>query len=340
MLTRNLFTLGVAALALTACNLVASKPEPDEETQAAVDAETREGATAENPQDAAPATFDVANVPESTAIIPDFPLFEDLEGLTNNFPKARILSDFDRAWFVAGDAPVMREGKLFQARYNLNGERDYSKLEFHRSYEARIEELGGIKVASQTRSKPIRQAIADRGGEATGCLNTSCNGDHYLIRKGGKEWWITVGTHRDAQRGFVTVLETSAMTNRLAVLDADTLKSKLDADGRVPVYIEFDVDRATIRPSAAPALKEIVTLLDDHPELRLSIDGHTDDTGTASRNAALSKERAAAVKQRLVGSGISESRLKTAGYGASKPLVDGTSDDARARNRRVELVKL
>jgi len=103
--------------------------------------------------------------------------------------------------------------------------------------------------------------------------------------------------------------------------------------------IRFDTDRATLQPDGRKAVEQITALLKAQPGLNLSIEGHTDDTGTPARNAALSMERAEAVQAILVQSGIAENRLKVAGYGAARPVSKGAAEADRAANRRVELVR-
>lgn len=82
-------------------------------------------------------------------------------------------------------------------------------------------------------------------------------------------------------------------------------------------------------------------MLKDHPDLRLSIEGHTDATGNEQHNQELSERRAASVKAFLVSEyGIDGSRLQTKGFGQSKPVADNNTPEGRQQNRRVELVKL
>jgi outer membrane protein OmpA-like peptidoglycan-associated protein len=85
---------------------------------------------------------------------------------------------------------------------------------------------------------------------------------------------------------------------------------------------------------------EVVKLLTTSPELKLSVEGHTDDTGTASRNQQLSEARARAVVASLTQAGIAAGRLQAAGFGQTKPLADNATEAGKAQNRRVELVKL
>lgn len=106
------------------------------------------------------------------------------------------------------------------------------------------------------------------------------------------------------------------------------------------MYINFDTDKATIRPESGPTIAEVLTLLQQNPQLRLAVQGHTDNVGTAPHNQQLSTARARAVVAELTKAKIDTSRLKAAGFGQSKPLADNTTEQGRAKNRRVELVKL
>jgi OOP family OmpA-OmpF porin len=96
-----------------------------------------------------------------------------------------------------------------------------------------------------------------------------------------------------------------------------------------------------IRPESAPTLKLIGDMLSQHAELRLAVEGHTDNTGLAAANQALSEKRAQAIVQHLTGnSGIAASRLTGKGMGASKPAASNDTPEGRQQNRRVELVKM
>ena len=115
----------------------------------------------------------------------------------------------------------------------------------------------------------------------------------------------------------------------------------LEAKGRVAtrgIYFATDSDR--LQPESTPTLKSIGEMLKTHPELALTIEGHTDDQGDEAYNQALSERRAAAVKTYLVESfGIDGARLDAAGLGESKPAVPNDTPEGRQQNRRVELVK-
>jgi outer membrane protein OmpA-like peptidoglycan-associated protein len=120
------------------------------------------------------------------------------------------------------------------------------------------------------------------------------------------------------------------------------LYDRLSAEGRVSTQgILFAVNSDVIRPESSPTLKEMGDMLTAHPELRMSIEGHTDADGDDASNLDLSKRRAAAVKAFLVVTyGIAENRLQTEGFGETKPVGDNATLEGKAQNRRVELVKL
>ena len=101
--------------------------------------------------------------------------------------------------------------------------------------------------------------------------------------------------------------------------------------------IEFATKSDGISPSSHAGLNELAALLKKHPELHLTIEGHTDSVGTAEHNLELSQRRADAVRNYLLGQGIEEKRLTATGMGMSHPIADNNTEKGKAKNRRVEL---
>lgn len=116
----------------------------------------------------------------------------------------------------------------------------------------------------------------------------------------------------------------------------------LSAEGRVATRgILFDTGSDRLRPESTPTLKEIGEMLKAYPDLRLLIEGHTDNVGNAASNLALSEKRAAAVKAFLEKEyQIAGDRLEAKGFGDTKPTSSNDTPEGRQSNRRVELVKL
>jgi OmpA-OmpF porin, OOP family len=142
--------------------------------------------------------------------------------------------------------------------------------------------------------------------------------------------------------GEVTEARPVFLGNFRIAAGGPSLYDALQADGRVTTQgILFDVGSDGIRPESTPTLKEIAEMLTAHGDLRLMIEGHTDNTGNAEANAQLSNRRAAAVKQTLVNDfGVSAARLETVGKGQSEPAASNDTQEGRQTNRRVVLVRM
>ncbi len=118
------------------------------------------------------------------------------------------------------------------------------------------------------------------------------------------------------------------------------LEKQLQDTGRARIYgIRFTLDSAVIQPDSFPILAEIFSVLKADADLSLTIEGHTDATGSAGHNQKLSEQRAESVKAYLVDQGVEEGRLATAGFGSGTPVADNNSELGRAQNRRVEIVR-
>jgi OOP family OmpA-OmpF porin len=99
----------------------------------------------------------------------------------------------------------------------------------------------------------------------------------------------------------------------------------------------FDFDKAVIKPIAYPLLDDVVAIFEKNPGMRVELQGHCDNIGTADYNMGLSERRALAVKTYLMGQGVAESRLTTKGFGFTKPVALNGTESGRSLNRRVEL---
>ncbi len=120
----------------------------------------------------------------------------------------------------------------------------------------------------------------------------------------------------------------------------DPIGKAIEASGRAQLYgVNFETDSDVLSSAARPVLDRAAKAVSAHPDWRLRVEGHTDNTGGDGRNQPLSERRAAAVKRYLEGAGVPADRLEAKGYGASQPLMPNDSPFGRAQNRRVELVR-
>lgn len=317
-------------------------PTPAAEPPKSADALAAAPAAA--PAQAAAAAFSLDNVPVSNAALGAFPYFSLPEGVSADEQKGQAFN-FERRYLQAGEDFVAVEGKVHQRTFRLEqGAKTFTPLEIHRNYENLVKQAGGVK----THAAQMTQAMIDKFGGRDKLeksyfgpgAGTDYEHNTYVIKQAGKEIWVQVATGAIPLHGYVMVVERAAMTQSVTMLKADQMKKEIDAKGRVAVYINFDTDKADIKAESQPVIDEIVKLMQGEAGLKLSVEGHTDNTGAAARNQTLSNERAASVSAALTAKGIAKERLSAKGFGQDKPVADNGNEAGRAKNRRVELVKV
>jgi outer membrane protein OmpA-like peptidoglycan-associated protein len=162
---------------------------------------------------------------------------------------------------------------------------------------------------------------------------------------GSLELALPPGSHQVTVQaaGFVAAhLEASVVADQTAQLvvhlkaaQAQVTHEKIEIRGEV----YFDTGKDTIKPESFGLLDEVAAILAEHPEIqRICIEGHTDERGKANINQDLSDRRAAAVRTYLTGKGIAPDRLRSVGYGESRPVAPGHDEAAWNQNRRVEFM--
>jgi sulfatase modifying factor 1 len=141
--------------------------------------------------------------------------------------------------------------------------------------------------------------------------------------------------------GFRVAISGPPVVKKVVPEDKTNLMEGLDTKGFIDVYgINFDIGKATVKPESFPIIDQITSYLKDHPQMRVVIEGHTDNTGSDELNMTLSDKRAQSIKAEIVKRGIDTSRMETKGYGASKPVADNKTAAGRTQNRRVTIKKL
>ncbi len=114
----------------------------------------------------------------------------------------------------------------------------------------------------------------------------------------------------------------------------------LNTTGSIALNILFETGKSAVKPESMNIIDQIAEMLKSNPTLKVSIDGHTDNTGTAATNKTLSQNRANVVMTLLVSKGIDKTRLTAKGWGQEKPVADNATEDGKSKNRRVEIVKM
>lgn len=240
-----------------------------------------------------------------------------IEEYKKNFDEVEFSINFEG---IEIRSPI--EGQVTVIRYFYGNPDDQpSPLQLLRNYQNAIKAIGGEILYE-------RKPAENDGGETT----------LKLIDR-GKEYWIKVQPEifsAPTQSYILTILEKEAMTQ---VVKANKLAEEMSKQGFVTLYLNFDTNESKIKPDAKPALTEVAKMLSSVPELRVRIEGHTDNIGTAEANKKLSEERANSVMRFLTYDGVGADRMTAVGFGQDKPIADNKSEAGRALNRRVEIVK-
>ncbi|MDI6623453.1 MAG: OmpA family protein [Brevundimonas sp.] len=298
---------------------------------------TTGAATAGNEASVAGA-FDLSTVPVSAAPLGAFPYFSLPDGYVST---GEVTHDFFSFPFWVKGAFRAVEGKVYMSMIEPEDDQQFSRLELQRNIEAVINRAGGIKISQA----PVTTEAINALGDQTISDTTAGTGDiynnevaTYVIRRADKTIWV----HFDAGNSSagLTVAETAPLVVTAGLLPADQLRRELEADGRVAIQVNFAVDKADILPESRGQIDAVLALLRDQENLRLGVEGHTDNTGSAAHNRALSEARARSVVAALTGAGIAVNRLEPRGFGPDRPVADNDAEAGRAKNRRVELVKL
>jgi OOP family OmpA-OmpF porin len=249
----------------------------------------------------------------------------------------------------AGDDWLKLEGRVTEIRYS--GPEGHSALEVIRNFEAALKEKGFATLFSCADSQCLTGTLTDNYliGEQLDPTNgvSTAYSDHarYLLAKldrpeGAVYAAILTGEYQAELSTFMKVVETKEMqSGQIVVPTSEDMGAAIESAGHIDVYgILFDFDKDTVKPESKPTLDEIAKLLEDRPDLKLAIVGHTDNRGSADYNMDLSQRRAEHVVAALVDEyQIDADRLSASGAGMTAPVASNATDEGRAKNRRVEL---
>lgn len=178
-------------------------------------------------------------------------------------------------------------------------------------------------------------------------LSDGGNGVYGTLTRGGRELHVFVYTsiagydEVNATGTVIEIAEPKAMQSGQVTVDASALGKGLAAEGKIALYgIYFDTGKAVLKPESKQAIAEMAKVLAADPRLSLYVVGHTDNVGTIEANLKLSRARAEAVVKAMVTEHkVAAARLQAHGVASLAPVAPNDTEDGRARNRRVELVR-
>ena len=235
----------------------------------------------------------------------DHPMFNRMSGFYITDYSAE---DFGSHEFYYLDKDEIVEGKKTTITYNSD------------------KEVGALKII-----RNFSNAVKKLGGQA---YEEGDNRVVLILKKGNSETWAEVFAYSDSY--YLTVIEKGEVEQEIT---ANAILDELNKTGKAILYINFDSGKSTIKKASMPVVEQIIEMMNQAPDIQISVEGHTDSDGSNEANLKLSQARAKSVVEAIVKGGIDKSRLSSAGFGEEKPIADNSTEEGKAKNRRVELVK-
>ncbi len=299
----------------------------------------------------------------------EFPSKWDLERGTAEIAKV----GGENAIAMIGDSwikPLMTDnsrsylGDVFTVEYDVlqDGQGSTMEIDFMAPDEARDNELYQLDYNLWYDKPTVYVSYVKNGEESNRQKEGSAAAENILLRDG--QWHhFAISFNKRALKVYVDGIRIINIPNakagagwmtfwRQSYENPTYIKNVRIAKGAVPLYdrmmtdgkiitygITFDVGKATIKPESMGEINRIVQLMTENPDLKFSVEGHTDSTGNATSNQTLSEQRSQAIVAKLVEMGIAADRLTAVGKGQNSPIADNSTDEGRAKNRRVEFVK-
>jgi OmpA-OmpF porin, OOP family len=248
----------------------------------------------------------------------------DAEGCKDSLLLTRMpgstINSCDNKEFQQAEMPVGKDAdggvinKTFEGEYHywdMATREGMSEIQIYRNFETALKQ-GGFTIAYEDSPNTI----------------TAHKGDTwYMLESKGSYY-------------YQTILTVKAMKQEVSPAVA-AMSEELNKSGHIAVYgIHFQPGDTLIMPDSMHTLGDVAKMLQQNPEIKVSVEGHTDNVGSAASNQELSDIRAQTVMAWLTAHGISGKRLQAKGWGQSKPVADNSTEEGRAKNRRVELVKM
>ena len=234
------------------------------------------------------------------------------------------------------------EGKVAKLRFRMKAEdADWSQYTFDNSVDKYLTGIGA-KLLGKLKISDAQKAFLNKDDDMA--IYNHIVGDPYnqpvrfyaLNHTKGK---IMFQVFSNSATADVGVVELAAFEQTIKAPTAVQMKKDIDANGKAILNINFDTDKSSLLPDGQKVVNEILSLMKTNAGLKIAIEGHTDNAGSADHNKKLSLERANTILKFLTTNGIDAGRLTAAGFGAERPMVANDSEANMAKNRRVELVK-
>lgn len=290
--------------------------------------------------------FSWDNIPESTIDIGAYPYITPPKGMIVDKNTSSTESyDFHKLEMFDGKSFFDIEGRVDKMGIMMDGGKEWNQYYFDKSIKDYLNTIGAKLIFEGKISNELVNQKGETVNDRYAYFNNFYVGDivnspisMYVLKLPTKK--IGIQVYSDVVSAQIGVVESKEFEQTIEKITASKIISEINEKGFATLHINFDTGKSRIKAESYEVIGEISKMLKANTDLKIRIEGHTDNVGDAEFNMKLSKNRAKTVLMSLIDEGIEESRLKSEGFGQTKPTGDNATEEGRAQNRRVELRKI
>ncbi len=327
---------GVLLLLFIGCNDKTKKPSESKNTQEVTDLiEINSKLEHTKP-------FNWDDIVESTVDIGAYPYISPPNGMIVDKDYSNSY-DFDKLEFFDGHSFFILDGKVERMKIKMKGDKEWQEYYFKKSVSEYLKSIGAHLLFDGQIPNEITQNWGDNPNAVYAHMHEFYAGDVvnypvslYVLKTTNKKIGIQVSLSSKS----IGIVENSAFQQTIEKIQADAIFKAIEKEGLATLHINFDTGKSRIKAASYEIINEIVKMMKSYPDLKISIEGHTDATGDTKANLQLSESRAKAVLLALTDEGINASRLQSKGFGQERPIDTNNTEEGKANNRRVTLRKI
>ena len=290
--------------------------------------------------------FSWDNIPVSNKDIGAYPFITPPKGMIVNENTSSTESyDFHKLEMFDGKSFFDIEGRVDKMGIMVDGDKEWNQYYFDKSIKDYLNSIGAQLIFEGKIPDELVNLKGATVNDRYTYFNNFYVGDivnhpirMYVLKTSTKK--IGIQIYSDVANAQIGIVESKEFEQTIEKITADKIINEINTKGFATLHINFDTGKSRIKAESYEVISEISKMLKTNTDLKISIEGHTDNVGDEESNIKLSKNRAKSVLMALVDEGIEESRLKSEGFGQTKPVGDNTTDEGKAKNRRVELRKI
>lgn len=286
--------------------------------------------------------FSWEDVSESTVDIGAYPYITPPKGMIIDENGSKSY-EYDKLELFDGNTFFVLDGKVERMSIVMDGDKEWQQYLFDKSISEYLKSIGAKLIFENQIPYELTQKWGDDPNAVYKHMHEFYAGDvvngpisMYVLKTVDKK----IGFQISSKYRTIGVVEYEDFKQTIEKITADDILDEINNKGYATLHINFDTSKSRIKADSYDVISEIAKMMKANTDLKISVEGHTDNTGNETSNMKLSKNRAKSVLMSLADEGIDESRLKSKGFGQTKPIEDNSTEEGKAKNRRVELRKI